>query len=72
MILSELKAYLKEHRRASIADMANRFDTPPQALRGMLAQFERKGRVRHLVATEECSGCSKCDAATSEVYEWLE
>ncbi|MCF7992828.1 MAG: FeoC-like transcriptional regulator [Thiohalocapsa sp.] len=68
MILSELKQYLAEHRRVSLTDMVNRFDADPDALRGMLAVLERKGRVRKLDA-QVCGGCSKCDPATVELYE---
>lgn len=71
MILSELKRYLAEHRRVSLTDMANRFDTDPDALRGMLAVLERKGRVRQLDA-RVCGTCGKCDNAATEVYEIID
>ena len=73
MILSELKSYLVLHGRAPIADMANRFGVEPEALRGMLDLWIRKGRVRRL-ATDAgtCAGCSKCDAYALEIYEWLD
>lgn len=73
MILSELKRYLTAHKRASIGDLANRFAAEPDAVRGMLAHFIAKGRVRRLDdadANGQCGGCKKCDAYTMEIYEW--
>ena len=71
MILSDLKSYLRERKRVPIEDMANRFDTDPDALRGMLDTWIRKGRVRRLNPEGgDCGGCSKCDAFKLEIYEW--
>lgn len=73
MILSDLKAYLRERGRAPIGDLAARFDAEPEALRGMLEVFIRKGRLRLLTPdAEKCGGCSKCEASRVEVYEWVE
>ncbi|WP_133510070.1 FeoC-like transcriptional regulator [Candidatus Thiosymbion oneisti] len=71
MILSELTAYLAERKRASLIDLSHRFGSDPEALRGMLAILERKGRARRLPAGTTCSGCSKCDPASIEIYEWV-
>jgi hypothetical protein len=80
MILSELQDYLCQRGSASLADMANRFDTDPEALRPMLARFERKGRVVHRIqpiGTGGCTGCTacpisdRCDQAAFELYEWV-
>jgi predicted ArsR family transcriptional regulator len=70
MILSRLNDYLRLHRRASLVDMAHGLGATPDALRGMLAALERKGRVRRLGTGTACSGCGKCDAAALELYEW--
>lgn len=73
MILSEVKAYLSERRRVSVADLAIHFGVEPGAIRGMLEVLERKGRVRHLEpATGGCSGCHACDDAMSDVYVWVD
>ncbi|MGB5834439.1 MAG: FeoC-like transcriptional regulator [Thiohalocapsa sp.] len=73
MILSELRDYLQQHRRASLVDIMNRFDTDADALRGMLGVLERKGRVRKLPPGAACdsSGCTQCcqAQATPESYE---
>ncbi len=71
MILSELRDYLKTNGRAALLDMAHRFDTDPDALRGMLDKWVAKGRVVKLPQGTECGGCCKCDPATTEIYEWV-
>lgn len=71
MILSELRDYLQRNGRASLMHMAYHFDTEPDALRGMLDRLIAKGRVQKLPPAESpCSGCSKCDQAQAEIYQW--
>ena len=73
MILSEVRDYLAGRKRVALMDMAYRFDADPEALRGMLAVLERKGRVRRLPPGTACSSsCNKCDEATVEIFEWVE
>ena len=73
MILSELTAYLAKQKRASLIDLSHRFDSDPEALRGMLAILERKGRARKLPSGATCGGgCNKCDPASIEIYEWVQ
>lgn len=69
MILAQLNDYLLRHRRASVVDLARGLDSTPDAVKGMLAVLERKGRVRRLPGSA-CGGCGKCDASDLEVYEW--
>ncbi len=72
MILSELRDYLKTNQRAALTDMAHRFDTEPDALRGMLEKWMAKGRVKKLPQGTACGGgCNKCDSASIEIYEWV-
>ncbi len=72
MILSELTNYLATHRRAALVDMAHRFGSSPDALRSMLQVLARKGRVRRIADGAACfTGCSKCDQASVETYEWI-
>ena len=72
MILSDLKSYLVARKRAPIGDLANHFDADPNAVRGMLDHFIRRGYVSLLDVDGDgaCSGCQKCDAFSSEIYEW--
>jgi hypothetical protein len=73
VILSELTSYLAAQKQAALRDLCLHFDTDPDALRGMLSVLERKGRIRKLPAGTLCStGCSECDAATIEIYEWVD
>ena len=71
MILSELRDYLRERGQASLQDMALHFDTDPDALRGMLEQWIRKGKVSRRSAKASCGdSCSQCDPASVEIYVW--
>lgn len=71
MILSELKGYLRDRRRAPIADIANRFEVSPDAARGMLEVLAQKGRIRRIDA-EPCGTCCGCADGRLEIYEWLD
>ena len=71
MILSRLSAYLRERRRASVADLALALESSPEALGAMLDTLERKGRIRKIQSAPGCgSSCCKCNPATVTVYEW--
>lgn len=71
MILSDLRDYLQTHKRAALMDMAHRFDTDPDAIRGMLDKWVAKGRIEKLPMGSSCSsGCSKCDPLSTEIYQW--
>jgi putative ferrous iron transport protein C len=72
MILSELRDYLQQQRRAALKDMELRFNIDADALRGMLAKWVSKGYVKKLPTGTGCdSGCCKCDPALTEIYEWI-
>lgn len=73
MILSDVRDYLAERKRAGLTDMVHRFGVDADALRGMLAVLERKGRVRRLPPGSACaSSCTQCDVAAMELFEWIE
>ncbi len=72
MILSDLTGYLAQHKRAALADLSYRFGSSPEALRAMLEVLARKGRVHRIAVGAAClTGCSKCDQASVETYEWI-
>jgi hypothetical protein len=73
-MLAAINAYLAEQKRVPLLDLSHRFRSNPEALRGMLAVLERKGRVRKVSTGAGCKigGCEKCDPASLEVYEWVE
>lgn len=73
MVLADVKHYLRQHRQASLCDLALHFETDPDAMRGMLALWVRKGKV---IKTDLKGGCGggckscRCDPATLEIYTW--
>jgi len=71
MILTQLRDYLKQHGRASVLDMAYRFDVEPDTIRGMLAHWIKKDMVEEFeIPDSQCNGCSKCDDKKNEIYRW--
>lgn len=73
MILSEIKQYLMKHKRVTLGDLACHFDIEPEAMKGMLGQWIRKGKALKLDEQAVCSKtCGKCsDGAAMEIYEWM-
>ena len=72
MILADIRNYLEERGQASLRDIALHFDLEPDAARGMLAVWEKKGKLGRLAANMSCgSACSQCDSAAGEVYFWV-
>jgi hypothetical protein len=72
MILTDIKHYLQEHGQAPLLDMSLHFDMEQDALRGLLENWVRKGKVRKLPAGTSCSGCTSCDPVDIEIYAWVE
>ena len=70
MILADIKTYLRQRGQASLADLVLHFDSEPEALRGMLDLWVRKGRVRKVQLGGSCGGCSECDPMAGETYQW--
>lgn len=73
---SEVKAYLKERRRASLGEIAIHFDTTADAAKALVEIWLAKARVRKVeaeagaCATTCVKGC--CDPGqAAEVYEWV-
>ncbi len=70
MLLQDLQTYLKQHHRASLQDIEERFHADADALRGMLNQLIRKGRVQKTEGSK-CTHCCQCAPAAIEFYEWM-
>ena len=70
MILQKLQQYLRDRPTISLAELAQHFQIDADALRGMLAQLIRKGRVRKL-ESKKCAGCHNCASESLELYEWI-
>jgi predicted ArsR family transcriptional regulator len=69
MLLQDLQSYLKQQHRASLQEIGQRFQIDVGALRGMLDQLIRKGRVQKTEGSK-CSHCSNCAPESIEFYEW--
>jgi len=73
MILSEIRTYFSNHRVASLTDLSAHFKVDPDAMRGMLGQWERKGKVRKAERGACCPDCCKsCGSDHLEFYEWID
>lgn len=72
MILSDIKEYLVKHKRVTLGDLAVHFGTEPEAMKGMLDLWIRKGRVVKSDGRACCAkSCGTCaGAAAMEIYEW--
>ena len=73
MILSDIKQYLSQRGNATLVDICIHFDTKPEAMRGMLEQWIRKGKVQKHSMDASCGGsCTKCDPESTEIYRWVD
>lgn len=71
MILTEIKKHLIENKSISLADLSNRFRVEPDAMRGMLNQWIKKGNVIEISMKDKCSNCcGDCNSGHLEFYEW--
>jgi hypothetical protein len=73
-ILRRVRRYLQVHQRATLGDLALHFDVAPEAMRGMLETWLRKGRVRELAYEATCNtSCpTACDDTAMTIFEWVE
>ena len=78
-LLVDIRSYVQERGSTSLSDISHRFHTPPDALRGMLDHWIRKGMIRRLDFSAECGGCSPESGcgdwgaqAAFETYEWAD
>ncbi|MEW8626864.1 MAG: FeoC-like transcriptional regulator, partial [Candidatus Thiodiazotropha sp.] len=53
-MLSAIRDYLQQRGEASLADISRHLDADADAVRGMLEQWERKGRVERRKVKAEC------------------
>lgn len=71
MILSEVRQYVYERRQATLSDVALHFQASPDAARGMLDYWVRKGKLSKQMATASCgTRCNRCAEASTEIYLW--
>ncbi|SHI73454.1 FeoC like transcriptional regulator [Malonomonas rubra DSM 5091] len=75
MTPSAVKTYLCDRKVAPLKDIAIHFDMEPDAIRGLLSHWIRKGRVK-MYQGDACQNgncCGGCSGhSEKEVYEWLQ
>lgn len=75
-MLMDIRSYLIRHGTTNIVDLSNHFRVAPEALRGMLDHWIRKGLVVRQDLSPGCSGCGTghcggCGVAGCfELYQW--
>lgn len=74
MILTDIRQYLSDRKRAGLDDLCIRFETQPDAMRAMLSRWMDKGSVRLIPANSTCGAASCCGCAKGDVelYEWVD
>ena len=87
MILSDVRRYLSENKKASLVELSEHFSVEQEAMRGMLEHLISKGLVSVVDSTpdepvgcginELCTGCVSssilCDSSQkSEMFEWID
>ncbi|MGD2083429.1 MAG: FeoC-like transcriptional regulator [Chromatiales bacterium] len=70
-MLAELRRLLRSRGAVSLAEAAQHLDASPEAVRGMLEHWIRKGRVRRLTP-DRCRCCTACGPDGPEVYVWVD
>jgi putative ferrous iron transport protein C len=70
-MLTELKSYLIENKKAPLIDIAHHFDMAPDTVKGMLAHWIRKGKLRRIEGNRCNKGCCQTSPANLEIYEWV-
>ena len=68
-MLIEIREFLSSRGGCTLYELSVHFKTSPDAMRGMLAHWQRKGKV--VQEDSGCSkGCSSCTPEQLEVYRW--
>lgn len=71
-MLSQIKLIFTEKNTVSLVELTQQLNAEPDAVRGMLSHWIRKGRIRPFQKKAGCgSKCGKCDPATTEMYQWV-
>ncbi len=68
-MLSTIGHYLEQQHTASLADIARHVDADPDAVRGMIDHWVRKGRVCEVSVA--CGDCTQCDPTSIVIYRWV-
>lgn len=72
MIVTQVRDYLKLKGQAPLRDMALEFGMEQEALRPIVEQWIKKGKVEKLPQGTMCGGgCTSCAPETIEIYQWV-
>ncbi|ARE39728.1 hypothetical protein RGUI_1587 [Rhodovulum sp. P5] len=80
MLLSDIRSYCAEAQNVSLQELSNRFDTDPEAMRGMMEVLEGKGMIRSCgdAPARSCGGCRGCSLGcgaqapfSDATYQWV-
>lgn len=71
MILSDVKAYVKEHGRVSVRDTALRFDVSEAVARDMLDHWARKKILRREEERMCSRACASCALKCGSFYVYI-
>lgn len=70
-ILIDVRDYLQQRQQTSLSDLCNHFHMAPEAMRGLLDQWIRRGKIKQCQPTA-CGQCSlSCASAPGDSYEWV-
>ncbi len=72
MDLTELKDFVFDFGRVSLAEMKLYLQIDREILNPMLDSLVEQGIVKKSYTAEECETCQKCDPEEIEFYEWVE
>ncbi|MEE9423700.1 MAG: FeoC-like transcriptional regulator [Methylococcales bacterium] len=73
MILTEIEQYMRQRRQSTLVELSQHFGIEQDALRSMLDQWVRKGKMRKVNIKPQCQKtCDKCNASELEFYEWVD
>lgn len=73
MILLEIKKYFSTIGTANLVQVADHFHIQPDAMRGLLQHWIRKGEIIPIEVPNVCgSGCQQCAPTLREMYRFVE
>lgn len=78
MLLLDIRDHLQLVGTATLTDLARRFDVPESAMKGMMEQWIRKGKVKMIEIPMDCGsgGCAGCSQGNCNEnltkYVWVE
>ena len=72
MDLTELKNFIFDFGRVSLAEMKLYLQIDSLTLNPMLDRLIQQGIVKKSYTADECQTCQKCDREEIEFYEWVE